>query len=52
MMWTAMVIYVWWSLAHSPGNPAFAITLIAASSKYFFSVTLALTLVCTCVFPE
>ncbi|KAF9458877.1 hypothetical protein BDZ94DRAFT_1269575 [Collybia nuda] len=43
----AMTVYVMWSLTHSSDNPVFAITLIAATSKYFFSVTLALTLVCT-----
>ncbi|KAF9461627.1 hypothetical protein BDZ94DRAFT_802797 [Collybia nuda] len=36
-----------WSLAHSSDDPAFAALLVTNTSKYFFSVTLALTLTCT-----
>lgn len=42
-----MTAYVMWSLIHTPPNPAFKGTQIAQTSKYFFSVTLAETMLCT-----
>ncbi|KAF9461644.1 hypothetical protein BDZ94DRAFT_1370986, partial [Collybia nuda] len=43
----AMAIYLLWSLFFSTDDPSFAALLVASTSKYFFSVTLALTLTCT-----
>lgn len=45
----AMTAYVNWAvdLNVAAEDAAFAATLVAKASKYFFSVTLALTLVCT-----
>ncbi|KAF9461634.1 hypothetical protein BDZ94DRAFT_1237508 [Collybia nuda] len=43
----ATAIYVLWALGNSSDNPAFAGLLVANASKYFFAITLALTLVCT-----
>ncbi|KAF9461646.1 hypothetical protein BDZ94DRAFT_1310398 [Collybia nuda] len=45
-----MAIYLLWSLFFSTNNPEFALLLVATTSKYFFSVTLGLTLACTSAF--
>ncbi|KAF9465382.1 hypothetical protein BDZ94DRAFT_1234775 [Collybia nuda] len=39
--------YLIWSLDNTLDDPAFGATLVVATSKFFFSIILALTLVCT-----